>query len=323
MRIGISGANGHIGNNLARTLADQGFDLRLMVNKRKEALDCVYGDIHTVNLLDPHGVAAFAEGLDVFIHLAARISIDGDPTGIVSRTNIEGTRNVVDACLKAGVKRLIHFSSIHAFDPFPLEGVLDENRPLRPVDATPYDQSKIESERIAFAAIPKGLEVIVLAPTSVYGINDYGPSLLGQAIRDIYKGQIPALIPGGYDFVFVEDVVAGTIAAIEKGRTGEKYLLAGTYHSIRELSATIGKVSGRSTRQFTLPFSLLRVLIPVFKLQSKLTGKRPLFTKEALKALLESPKQISSQKAANELNYQITPFETGIRRTVEWFQKHS
>ena len=261
----------------------------------------------------------FVKGVEVVIHLAAKISIDADPTGMVRRINVEGTRNVVEACKKHGVKKLIHFSSIHAFNPYPLEATLDENRELRIKDASDYDQSKIDSEKLVFEAAKEGLNACIIAPTSVFGPNDFYPSLLGQAILDIYKRKIPMLIPGGYDFVYVDDIVHGTISAIEKGRKGEKYLFSGHYLSIQQLAKLIGELGNVQVTKRVLPFWVLRLLIPFFKLQSTLTRKQALFTRESLKALKESPRKISSAKAEKELGYHKTPSRKAFQQTLEWF----
>jgi dihydroflavonol-4-reductase len=214
---------------------------------------------------------------------------------------------------------LVHFSSIHVFDPFPLDQSLDESRALVGVNASAYSQSKVLGEKIVMEAVAGGLNAVIITPTSIFGPNDHFPSLLGQAIIDIYNGNIPALVPGGYDFVDVRDIVKGTINAIDRGVSGEKYILSGTYLSIKELAKKIGLIGGVTAVQRVLPTWLLKALIPVFKLQSKLNHKPPLFTNESLKVLTESNPYVSSEKAKRELGYSVTPVDKSIKDTLAWF----
>ena len=322
MRIAITGASGHIGNNLSRALVKEGHQLRLMVNRRTNGLEQLDAELFRCNLQHVDQVKAFVAGMDIVIHTAAKISIGNYDEQSVWDTNVLGTQNIVEACVANKIKRLLHFSSIHVFDPKPIDAPLDEKRPLLRKGGAVYDQSKVKAEDLVLAAVDNGLDAIILNPTSVFGPNDYYPSLLGQGITDFYKGKIPALMPGGYNFVFVQDVVKATLSALEKGKKGERYILSGRYLSIVELTKAIIKAGGKPKRRPILPTFLLKLLIPFFTIQSKIQKQPPLLTTGALKILTEGPKDIRSTKAENELGYSTTPFETALDETITWFKKN-
>ena len=181
---------------------------------------------------------------------------------------------------------------------------------------------KLGGGRAIFKAVNEhGLPAVVVTPTSIYGPHDYYPSLLGQAIIDIYRRKVPALTPGGYDFVPVSDVVNGTIAALERGRVGEKYLLSGKFMTVKELSALVGDVAGKKTIQKVLPMWLLKFLIPFFKMQSQLSGKAPIFTEESLISLIHSNPNVSSAKAEKELGYIKTPPHEAMEHALTWYRE--
>lgn len=317
MKIAITGASGHVGSNLYPELIRMGYDVKLMVHQDNHEID--HPNIFKADITQKDEVDSFVEGADIVIHLAARISISGDPDGSVHEVNYTGTSNVVSSCIRHNIKRLVHFSTIHVFDPLPLDQSLDESRALIGNPATAYDQSKIKGEKLVLVAAADGLNAVIIAPTSIFGPNDHFPSLLGQAIIDIYKGKIPALVPGGYDFVDVRDIVKGTINAMKLGVCGEKYILSGTFLTIKELAEKIGMIGDVTTTQRVLPIWLLKALIPIFNIQSKLTNKPPLLTNESLDALVESNPYISCEKAKSELGYSVSPVDASITDTLAWF----
>lgn len=321
MKVAITGATGHVGCNLVPEMLEKGYELRLLRHKTTFGLDGVGAEIVEGDVLDPPTLDALIRDVDAVIHLAAKISIDGDPSGEVTRVNRDGTINVLDACLRHGIERLVHFSTIHAYDPHPLDETLDETRPLIGDRGSKYDQSKVAGELAVLQAVrDKGFDAVVVTPTSVFGPYDHYPSLLGQAIMDMYSGKVPALVPGGYDFVPAIDIARGTIAALEGGQRGEKYLLSGQFLTVLELCRLVGEISQRRTTQRVMPVWALKMLIPVFRAQSRINGKPPLFTQESLKALIESNPNISSRKAEEQLGYKKTPVSDAMRETLLWFR---
>ena len=238
MKIAVTGANGHVGYNLCKSLLDKGFQVNALTHKHTEAISKLDLTLIKGDLLDKSSLLELMDGVDVVFHLAAQISITGDPSGSVYRNNAEGTRNMLSAAKDRNIKRFIHFSSIHAFCQDPQENALNESRPLVGTEAFAYDRSKADGERAVMEAARNGMEAIVLSPTAIIGPADPEPGLTGKAVLQLINHKIPALVPGGYNWIDVRDVVSTAISAIEKARPGQKYLVAGKWHSVQAVSYT-------------------------------------------------------------------------------------
>lgn len=322
MVVAVTGANGHVGVNLCKQLADKGFEVKAPCHENDFALKHIGATIFHGDVLDPDSLNPFVDGVEVVFHLAAKISIAGDPYGKVRQLNVEGTRNIVNAAKKAGVKRFIHFSSIHAFKQQPSDSLLNESRELVGSEAFSYDRSKADGERIVSEAAKNGLDAVILSPTAIIGPMDFEPSLMGKAFLQLYHRQIPALVPGGYNWVDVRDIAATAIAAIEKGRKGEKYLLAGKWHSLKEISLLIQKITHKKTPQVEMPFWTAKAGLPFITLFSRITGTVPLYTKESLEIIRNSNRCISNKKAVAELGFNPRPVEETVRDIFGWFDKN-
>jgi dihydroflavonol-4-reductase len=320
MRIAVTGANGHVGINLCRKLIEQGHEVKALTHTNNQVIKTLPVTQIKGELLDKKSLFPLLSDVDVVFHLAAKISITGDPDGMVARINTEGTQNMLAVAVECKVKRFIHFSSIHAFQQRPQNQPLDETRPLVLNEGFAYDLSKAAGERAVMDAVNGGLDALVLSPTAIIGPADPEPSLIGNAVIDIYNHKIPSLVPGGYDWVDVRDIVDGAISAIENGRTGEKYLLSGNWHSLREFSGLIQLHSGRKTVSTVLPIWIARVGLPFIGLYSKISGTKPLYTSESLTIISEGNRMISNLKARNELNFSPRPLTETIKDFLEWLK---
>jgi dihydroflavonol-4-reductase len=232
-------------------------------------------------------------------------------------------RNVVSACLTTKVRRLLHFSSIHAFDAVPLDAAIDETRPLAPSTkkVMTYDRSKADGEREIIAGIERGLDAVVVNPTAVLGPFDFRPSPMGRVLLDLHFRRLPALVAGGFDWVDVRDVVDGAISASERGKRGDKFLLSGTHKPIAELAQMVESLTGTRAPRFVSPMWLARAGAPFAAAYSRAFGKEPLFTPESLHALRHH-QQVSHAKATRELGYTSRPLEDTLRDTFAWFRSH-
>ncbi|MCX6307097.1 MAG: NAD-dependent epimerase/dehydratase family protein [Bacteroidetes bacterium] len=322
MKIAVTGANGHVGVNLCKALLGQGHQVKALTHLHKQGLKNLPVTMIQGDLLDKNSLVPLLSEVDIVFHLAAKISITGDPDGMVARINTEGTMNMLAAAVECKVKRFIHFSSIHAFQQQPQHLALDETRPLVMHEGFAYDRSKAAGERAVMEAVRNGLDALVLSPTAIIGPSDPEPSLIGNAVIDIYNHKIPSLVPGGYDWVDVRDIVAAAITAMEKGRTGEKYLLAGHWHSLQEFSGLIRLHTGRKTVSTVLPMWIARVGLPFIDLYSKISGTKPLYTSESLTIISEGNRMISNAKARNELNFNPRPLTETIRDFLSWLKEN-
>jgi dihydroflavonol-4-reductase len=319
MLVAITGAAGHIGANLIRELLARGVRVRALVHSDRRALAGLEVEEARADLHDASSLERAFAGAERVFHLAARISIAPGDEREVHSINVDGTRNVVDACRRAGVRRLIHFSSIHAFASRPVDRAIDEQRPLADDRALPYDRSKAAGERLVRDAAARGLDAIVLNPTAVLGPHDYGPSAMGQVLLDLYHGRLPALIEGGFDWVDVRDVVEGALVAADRAPAGARYLLGGERRSVRELATLCARITGRPAPRLTSPMWLARIGAPFATAAARLRGTRPLFTSASLHAL-RNHRLVNHERAARELGYRARPLEDTVEAAYGWFR---
>ncbi len=336
MNIAVTGASGHIGNNLVRSLVDAGHKVRVLLH-RPPTSDGAPGDAgraladvsceHVLgDVCDPVSLKQAISGADHVYHLAAHISISPDEDSRCEPVNVEGTRNVVTACREAGIRRLIHFSSVHALW---CEGIGHREGAAHPIDerheladrpeALPYDRSKARSEKVVLAAVAEGLDAVIVNPGAVIGRHDYRPSAQGSALLDWVKGRVPALVEGGYNWVDVRDVVSGAIAAAERGRRGERYLLTGHPLSFQELAGHLETASGKRMPRFVTPLWLARMASPLVVATSKLLGTRPLVTPYALQ-IIACNYHFKHDKAKAELGYTPRPIEDTLGDMLAWYR---
>ncbi|HMV74841.1 MAG TPA: NAD-dependent epimerase/dehydratase family protein [Microthrixaceae bacterium] len=321
MRAVITGASGFLGAHLARTLKDRGVEVRAADRSRGPALDDVDVEFVEIDVLDPASLRAAFEGQDRVFHLAAIISIVGDPTGEVWRVNVHGPRNAATVALECGVGRFVHCSSVHSFDLERCGPSLDESGlPTTHPDAPAYDRSKRAGEEAVRLVVQKGLDAVVVNPTGIIGPDDRGPSRMGETVLQFMTRKIPVGITGQFDFVDVRDVVEGLIAAGDRGRTGENYLLSGSRLSIRELGMLVERYSGVPVPPLSIPLRLVTPLAPLV-MQIEQRTKKPIFTPDALHALKYSP-VVSHYRAATELGYRSRPIHETVRDTVAWFESN-
>ena len=317
----VTGATGYLGGVLVRALANRGDSVRAVFHERSgifeaPGVEWVRGDV-----LDRDSMAAAFRDADVVFHLAALVSIDPRDADAMRAVNVEGARNVVEAALECGVRRLIHFSSIRAFNQFPLDKVLDESRGrvgLLPRPA--YDRSKALGEDEIRHGLERGLDAVILNPTGVLGPYDRGPTGVGQFLVDLQRRQVPMLIAGGFDCVDVRDVVRATLAAETRGRRGEKYILGGRWHSVPELARLSEAVTRVPAPRFVCPVALARFWAPFQMAWDRLQARPPLYTPDALHHISCSNRRVSSAKAREELGFDPRPVTDSVRDAVRWFE---
>lgn len=319
MEISVTGASGHVGNVLCRKLVAGGHKVKALVHQDENDLKTIGVDMVHGDLLNPDSLEKLFENTEVLFHLAAKISINEKEKELVYRTNVTGTDNLIKASFKAGIKKFIHFSTIHALDPFPLDEKMDETRKFITHTHMIYEQSKTDGERLVLKAVKNGLDAVIITPTAIIGPHDYRPSYLGQALIKMYTNSLPMLVPGGYDWVDVRDVADCAIKASEKGRKGERYLASGQYLSLKELSKMIGIISGKKTPSFTGPAFLAKIGLPFITLYARLKKEDPLYTSNSLEILKNSNSKISHAKAVSELEYNPRPLEETLRDTFDWY----
>jgi dihydroflavonol-4-reductase len=261
------------------------------------------------------------EGAEIVYHTAARVSLRMDEWPLLKEINVLGTRNVVEACLDQGVRRLVHFSSIHALEQAPLDTPIDEDRPLiASRRCSPYARSKASGEREVRRGIDRGLDAVILNPTGIIGPHDYRPSYFGSVLLSLCRGRLPAVVAGGFDWVDVRDVVAGAMSAEAGAPTGAKYLLSGHWASARDLASTVSELTSVRAPRYTLPIWVAYLGVPFTAAFARMSGGHPMYTRVALDAL-GSNRAISHERATVELDYHPRPFRETLADTVQWFEE--
>jgi dihydroflavonol-4-reductase len=316
----VTGANGHVGANLIRALLAQGRAVRSLVHTNRQAIESLDVDMVRGDVCDLPSLCEAFKDAEVVYHLAGHISISADEWSLCESINVTGTRNVVEACLHCGVRRLVHFSSIHAFEQEPLDITLDESRTLVELrHGLPYDCSKAAGEEEVGKGVEHGLDAIIINPTAIIGPYDYGPSYLGEALLNLARGKMPALVAGGFDWVDVRDVVEGAIRAEERAPTGAKYLLSGHWASVSDLAAIVEEITGVPAPRLVFPLWLARIGAPFTAVFAKLTAKQPLYTSASIRALC-SNQNISHERATRDFGYHPRPLRETVVDTFRWFE---
>ncbi len=317
----VTGAAGHVGANLVRELLAQGQHVRALVHHDRRALagldvEAVPADVRNLDSL----LHAF-EGAELVYHAAGYISISSDEWLRLEAVNVLGTRNVVEACLRCGVERLVHLSSVETLLGQPFGELVDESRAL--VDSrygSPYARSKAAGEKEVRQGLARGLDAVVLYPSAIIGPHDHRLGFPNTGLLAICRGELWALVDGGFDWVDVRDVVRGALEAAARAPTGRRYILSGHWASLRELANLAEEINGFRARRLVFPMWLARAGAPFAVGLNRLAGKRPLYTSAALKPLWGNHR-LSHARATQELGYEPRPLKETIVETLQWFER--
>lgn len=320
----VTGATGHIGNVLIRRLLEKGEEVKVFILPSEDLtpikgleVEIIKGDVRNIDSL----VNAF-QGAETVYHLAGIISIMPDKDGLLYQVNVEGTRNVVNACLKTGVKRLVYTSSVHALREPPKGITIDENCGFEPqYSRGGYDETKALASLEVLKGVENGLEAVIICPSGIIGPHDYNISQMGTLFLNYMNGGMKAYLDGAYDFVDVRDVAEGLILASEHGKNGEIYILSGERIEVPELMKYLEKITGVKAPSFKAPHWLLKVFSKFTPVYYKFIKDKPLFTGYSIE-VLNSNCDISSKKARNELGYSPRPIKESIKDSIDWFKEN-
>ncbi len=320
----VTGATGFLGANLVAGLNALGYPVRAL-HRRTSRFDGLEGlEYEPVlgDLLDPASLRAAMEGVDWVFHAAAVADYWRTPPEILYRVNVEGTRHVMAIALESGVRRVVFTSSVAAL------GVPPDDRPLNeeatfnlPPHRFPYGHSKHLAEQIVQVFVTRGLEAVIVNPAVIIGPRDHH-FISGSLIRAVYRRQVPVAPPGGTNYVAVEDVVAGHLAAIQRGRPGERYILAGENLTYREMFRIVAEVVGVPPPRWTLPRPLVGPLALAVDLLNRVwPGHLPIDGNQI--RLSGRFLYFDGSKARQELGLgPPTPFREAVRAAFQWYREH-
>lgn len=321
MKVAITGASGHIGSAIIRELIKQGHEVVAMVHKTGKGLEGLPISTFKGSVLDKDSLRTLMNECDIVFHIAGIVDLGYYFDKMVYEVNVTGTENVFEVAKEVGVKRVVHFSSIHVFKQSPYDLPLDETRGFIDDKGIFYDQTKRKGHELALQLAKEGQDIVIVCPTGVIGPYDYLTSKLGKALIDLYKGNIPAVIKGGFDFVDVRDVAKGAISAMDNGKSGEAYILGGQFYTLKELAELIYQVNEKKKKFIELPIIFANIGLPFVKLYAFLTGSKPLYDKVYLDILQDGNKFVESKKAEKTLTYQKTDMKTTLIDTFEWLKQ--
>jgi dihydroflavonol-4-reductase len=321
MTVAVTGSTGHLAASVIPLLADRDYHVKALYREQEPFFNLTSLETVKGSLSDKVSLEKLVHGCEVTIHCAARISLNSNHDPSVYETNVNGTINIFNVAERAGVKRFIYISSIHAYNSMPTNEFLDEKREYCSDNAPVYDQSKRDAEQYVLHRTDTQMEVLVLNPTAIVGPFDYKPSLIGKAFMDIYNNKVPSLIDGGFDFCDVRDVAQGIVNAIDKGRNGHSYLLSGKWYSLAEIHEIIMDVKGDKRHIPVLPAWTGYLGLPFISLLAAVNRREPFYTKESLFTLIHSNKKINSAKAAEELGYKCRPLYDTIKDSINSFKQ--
>jgi dihydroflavonol-4-reductase len=320
----VTGAAGHLGNVLVRELISRGEHVRVLILPGEDTFSLTDLQVERVegNILDEKSLDKAFDGIEYVYHLASIVSISPGQEELLRRVNIEGTKNVLHAAKRAGIKRLVYTSSIHALTRPPQGVTIDETLPFDPHNpAGAYDATKAAASLAVLEAVKEGLDAVIVCPTGVIGPYDYRRSEMGEMLLEWMGKGVNFMIEGFFDFVDVRDVAVGHILACEKGKSGETYILGGERIHIERMCRTVKEFIGLYAYIVKIPLSLAFFVTPFTEVYYRLTHKRPRFTRYSLETIT-SNSNISSDKAHNELGYFPRSLLNSIQETVTWWQEN-
>jgi dihydroflavonol-4-reductase len=316
----VTGASGHIGNVLVRYLLKKGLDVRVIdLDPENDPVlkplnvKMYKGDVRDIDFLRE----TFKEA-DTVIHTAGIVSITPWKKKLMYDVNVEGTKNVVQACIDSKVKRLVYTSSVHALYEPPKGRFLTEKLATSITHVLgEYAKTKVLATREVRKGIEKGLDAVITYPSGVIGPYDFKHSEMGEMILDYSSGKYKYYVDGAYNFVDVRDIANGIYLAMTKGKRGEEYILAGNKITVEELFKIISEITDIEEPKFKINTSFAKFLAPFALLYYRISKKVPIFTPYSL-AVLESNADISSKKAEEELGYTYRSTKESVVDIVRW-----
>ena len=313
----VTGSTGFVGLNLVQRLVADGWDVTALHRAssdltylRRFAPRLAVGEITDAASL----LTALPAACDTVFHVAGNTSMWRPKNAEQTRDNVDGTRNVVEACVAKGVRRIVVTSSISAYGTVS-GAVTEETTSLAPSSSVNYQKTKWEAEQLARAATTRGLEVIVLQPGGILGPYDVGTwSRLFLLVRD---GKLRGVPAGGRTFAHVREVVAAHVAAADRGENGGSYILGGTNATMLDLVREIGRVMGKPTPSRETPLILVKVVAVLGDVVSRITGREPDVTPDMAEAF-GLTMTVTSAKAQRDLGFRIVPLRTMVEDCHRW-----
>ena len=325
MKTLITGSTGYVGAALCEKLAAQNIPVRALVRSRKKAESLPQGtEVVVGDIMDRDSLRLALEGCNRIYHTAALVRAWTPDPNEFYQVNVEGTKQLFSLALEAGVNRIVMTSTAGVMGPaMSFDVPVNERSTLNPSLFSVYDHSKLKAEKEALRFAKDGIEVMVVNPSRIYGPGIKGDSNSVSRLIEMFRDGKWRFIPGDGNslgnYVFIEDVVAGHLLAMQEGMSGQRYILGGTNASYNDLFKILKRLTQQNHRLYKIPVKWLMILAKLELFLANTTGKKPMIVPEFVRKLTRDW-HLSSDKAVKELGYQITDLETGIKKTLDWLE---
>jgi dihydroflavonol-4-reductase len=315
----VTGATGFVGWHVARKLLERGERVRVLARdparlRELEDVERFQGD-----LKDPESLGRAVEGCGVVYHVAADYRLWTRDPQEMYQSNVDGTRNLFEAAKRTGIERVVYTSTVGCIG-IPKDGIGDEQTPVGIEDMQgPYKRSKFLAEQVALEFAGNGFPVVIVNPTAPVGDHDFKPTPTGKMLVDFVRGAMPAFLDTGLNVVDVRDVAAGHLAACDRGKVGERYILGAENLTLEKIFGTLAKAVGRPAPKMRIPYAVAYAAGVVSTAWAGVTGKEPIAPLDGVK-MARKKMWVRQDKAERELGYAPGPAAGALERAVEWFR---
>jgi dihydroflavonol-4-reductase len=317
----VTGASGFVGSAIAKTFREAGHPVRVLVRASSPTINIDPADEVVIgNICDRDGVAAAVRGVRYVVHAAADYRLWAPSPADIVRTNVEGTRIVMEEALRAGVERIVYTSSVATIEL--RDGApADETGRLREDQAIgAYKKSKVIAERLVEDMVKNAaLQAVIVNPSTPIGPRDVRPTPTGRIIVEAARGRVPGFVDTGLNLVHVDDVAAGHLAALRMGAIGERYILGGENVYLRTMLAEIANMLGRRPPRLRLPVAAVYPFAVGTELWSHLSGREPFVTRDGLR-MARHHMFFDDAKARRDIGYRSRPYRQAIADAIAWFR---
>lgn len=314
----VTGATGFLGWHVVHRLLARGHTVRALVRDRSRVrefdAEVVVGDLR-----DPESLERAVAGCGLVYHLAADYRLWAKDPSELYRSNVEGTRNLLEASRNAGVERVVYTSTVGCIG-VPDDGTGDENSHVDFEQMSgAYKKSKFQAEQVAVEYARSGFPVVIVNPTAPIGDHDFKPTPTGKIVLDYLKGDMPAFIDTGLNLVDVEDAAEGHVLACEHGESGERYILGCENLTLEQILTRLAAISGGKAPRWRIPYAVAYGAGVASTAWANLTGQEPRAPIDAVR-MARKKMFVSQDKAKRDLGFNPQPVDGALKRAVDWFR---
>jgi dihydroflavonol-4-reductase len=317
----VTGASGFLGWHVARQLIEAGHRVRALARDPARLRELPEVEAARGDLRDPASLERAVAGCGAVFHVAADYRLWTKQPQEMFQSNVDGTRALLEAARQAGIERLVYTSTVGCIG-VPPGGLGDETQPVRLEEMRgPYKRSKFLAERVALEFAGEGFPVVIVNPTAPVGDHDFKPTPTGKMVVDFLRGRMPAFLDTGLNVVDARDVARGHLAALERGRIGERYILGAENLTLQQIFGNLGQIADRKPPRMRIPYSVAYAAGVVSTAWANWTGREPLAPLDGVR-MARKKMWVRHDKAARELGYAPGTASGALRCAVDWFESN-